>query len=212
MKTGGNRMISYIRGTLAGVEEDRIIVETAGIGYGIYMPGEAITRLPAVGSEVKIHTYLNVREDAMQLFGFLTKDDLKVFRLVIGVSGIGPKGGLNILSCLSPDDLRFAVMAGDAKTIAKAPGIGKKTAEKLIIELKDKLSIEDTLARIGAPEEENFEAASASNEVQAEAIQALTALGYAAAEAAKAVKLAAPSPEDSVENVLKAALKQMISL
>lgn len=212
MKTGGNRMISYIRGTLAGVEEDRIIVETAGIGYGIYMPGEAITRLPAVGSEVKIHTYLNVREDAMQLFGFLTKDDLKVFRLVIGVSGIGPKGGLNILSCLSPDDLRFAVMAGDAKTIAKAPGIGKKTAEKLIIELKDKLSIEDTLARIGAPEEENFEAASASNEVQAEAIQALTALGYAAAEAAKAVKLAAPSQEDSVENVLKAALKQMISL
>ena len=139
-------MISYIRGTLAEIEEDRILVDVGGIGYGIYMPGESITRLPAVGTEIKIHTYLNVREDAMQLFGFLTKDDLRVFRLVIGVSGIGPKGGLNILSCLSPDDLRFAVMAGDAKAISKAPGIGKKTAEKLIIELKDKLSIEDTLS------------------------------------------------------------------
>lgn len=205
-------MISYIRGTLAEIEEDRILVDVGGIGYGIYMPGESITRLPAVGTEIKIHTYLNVREDAMQLFGFLTKDDLRVFRLVIGVSGIGPKGGLNILSCLSPDDLRFAVMAGDAKAISKAPGIGKKTAEKLIIELKDKLSIEDTLSRLGDSEEEPMVVSSGISEIQSEAVQALTALGYAASEAAKAVKLAAPSPQDSVEDVLKAALKQMISL
>ena len=206
------RMISYIRGTLAEIEEDRILVDVGGIGYGIYMPGESITRLPGVGTEIKIHTYLNVREDAMQLFGFLTKDDLRVFRLVIGVSGIGPKGGLNILSCLSPDDLRFAVMAGDAKAISKAPGIGKKTAEKLIIELKDKLSIEDTLSRLGDSKEENMAVSSGISEIQSEAVQALTALGYAASEAAKAVKLAAPSPQDSVEDVLKAALKQMISL
>lgn len=131
---------------------------------------------------------------------------------MIGVSGIGPKGGLNILSCLSPDDLRFAVMAGDAKAISKAPGIGKKTAEKLIIELKDKLSIEDTLSRLGDSEEENMSVSSGISEIQSEAVQALTALGYAASEAAKAVKLAASSPQDSVEDVLKAALKQMISL
>lgn len=203
-------MISYIRGELAAVEEDRIIIDVGGVGYGIFMPGESIARLPAVGSEVKVHTYLNVREDAMQLFGFLTRDDLKVFRLVIGVSGIGPKGGLSILSSMTPDDLRFAVMAGDAKAISKAPGIGKKTAEKLIIELKDKLSIEDTLTHL-ADTEDVMPSVGGTSEVQAEAVQALVALGYGSSEAVKAVQKAAPSPEDSVETVLKAALRQMMS-
>ena len=119
-------MISYIKGELAAVGEEQVVVEVQGIGYGIFMPGQAMTMLPPIGSEVKIHTYLNVREDAMQLFGFLTKDDLKVFRLLIGVNGIGPKGGLNILSKMTPDDLRFAVLAGDVKAISAAPGIGKK--------------------------------------------------------------------------------------
>ena len=116
-----------------------------GVGYGIYMPQQALSLLPPMGQQVKIHTYLNIREDAMQLFGFLTKEDLNVFRLLIGVNGIGPKAGLNILSCLSPDELRFAVLSGDAKAISATPGIGKKTAEKLIVELKDKLNIEDVL-------------------------------------------------------------------
>ena len=132
-------MISYIRGELAALEKEKVIVDVGGVGYGIYMPGQAMALLPPTGSEVKIHTYLNVREDAMQLFGFLTRDDLEIFKLLIGVSGIGPKGGLSILSKLSPDDLRYAVLAGDVKAISAAPGIGKKTAEKLIIELKDKL-------------------------------------------------------------------------
>ena len=127
-------MISYIRGTLAAFEEDKVIVDVGGVGYGIYMSGQDMGRLPGVGSEVKIHTYLNVKEDAMQLYGFLTRDALQVFRLLIGVSGIGPKGGLGILSALTPDDLRFAVMAGDVNAISAAPGIGKKTAEKLILE------------------------------------------------------------------------------
>ena len=99
--------------------------------------------LPSIGKEVKIHTYLNVKEDAMQLYGFLTKDDLEVFKLLIGVNGIGPKGGLGVLSALSPDELRFAVMSSDVKAICQAPGIGKKTAEKLILELRDKLRLED---------------------------------------------------------------------
>lgn len=121
-------MISYIRGELAGLERDKAIVDVQGVGYGIYMPEQSLSLLGPIGCEVKIHTYLNVREDAMQLFGFLTRDDLEVFRLVIGVSGIGPKGGLNILSCLSADELKFAVLSGDAKAICAAPGIGKKTA------------------------------------------------------------------------------------
>ena len=165
--------------------------------------------LPQPGNEVKIYTYLNVKEDAMQLFGFLTREDLEVFRLVIGVSGIGPKGGLNILSCLSPDELRFAVMSGDVKAISAAPGIGKKTAEKLILELKDKMKIEDVLehAAHGGEMEKAAPGASESG-MQAEAVQALVALGYGSAESMRAVKKTSPECE-TVEDILKEALKYL---
>lgn len=202
-------MISYIRGELSAIEEDKIIVDVNGIGYGIFMPGQSMGMLPPIGEEVKIHTYLNVRDDAMQLFGFLTRDDLKIFKLVIGVSGIGPKGGLSILSQLSPDDLRFAVLANDAKAISAAPGIGKKTAEKLIIELKDKLSVEDILEK-NSETVEYAGVADTANEVQAEAVQALTALGYGSTESMKAVKKVTVTEEATVEDVLKQALKYMM--
>ena len=123
-------MISYVRGELAAVEPQKAIIDVGGVGYGVYMPQQALSLLPQPGNEVKLYTYLNVKEDAMQLFGFLTKDDLEIFKLVIGVSGIGPKGGLNILSCMSPDELRFAIMSGDAKAISAAPGIGKKNGRE----------------------------------------------------------------------------------
>ncbi|XCP83501.1 Holliday junction branch migration protein RuvA [Roseburia hominis] len=201
-------MISYIRGELVSIEEDKVIVDVGGVGYGIFMPGSSMDRLPPIGSEVKIHTYLNVKEDAMQLYGFLSRDALRVFKLVIGVSGIGPKGGLGILSQLTPDDLRFAVMAGDAKAISAAPGIGKKTAEKLILELKDKLSIEDTLehyeeSSVGYTE-------SGGQENQSEAVQALVALGYGSTEALRAVRQVEASGELTVEELLKQALKYLI--
>lgn len=202
-------MITYIRGELVAVEEDKAIVDVNGVGYGIFMPGTAMNYLPPIGEEVKLHTYMNVREDAMQLFGFLTRDDLKVFKLVIGVSGIGPKGGLSILSKLSPDELRFAVMANDAKAISAAPGIGKKTAEKLIIELKDKLSIEDVLDK-GTDDSVASVSTGAANGAQAEAIQALVALGYSNTEAVKAVKKVQIDETTSVEDVLKAALRFMM--
>lgn len=201
-------MISYIRGELVDIQEDKIIVDVGGVGYGIYMPRQAITRLPAAGREVKIHTYLNVREDAMQLFGFLGRDDLEVFKLVIGVSGIGPKGGLSILSQMSPDELRFAVISNDTKAISKTPGIGKKTAEKLIIELKDKLNMEDVLER-GKDSLEYSQEMSESVGVQAEAVQALTALGYGSTEALRAVK-SVIADDMTVEEVLKLSLKQMM--
>lgn len=199
-------MISYIKGELAAVGEEQVVVEVQGIGYGIFMPGQAMTMLPPIGSEVKIHTYLNVREDAMQLFGFLTKDDLKVFRLLIGVNGIGPKGGLNILSKMTPDDLRFAVLAGDVKAISAAPGIGKKTAEKLIIELKDKLNIDDVLTK----EEEVMSVPSGRADMQSEAVQALVALGYGSAESLKAVKKVPMTETMTVEELLKQSLKFMV--
>lgn len=201
-------MISYIRGKLAAVEEEKVILDVGGVGYGIFMPGQSMGRLPAIGSEVQLHTYLNVREDAMQLFGFLTRDDLKIFKLVIGVSGIGPKGGLSILSKLTPDDLRFAVLSGDAKAISAAPGIGKKTAEKLIIELKDKLSMEDMIRE--SVSEETVIPQSGITGIQTDAVQALTALGYGSTEALRAVKQVAVTEETDVETVLKQALKYMM--
>ena len=146
----------------------------------------------------------------MQLFGFLTRDDLHVFKLLIGVSGIGPKGGQSILSVLSPDDLRFAVMAGDVKAISAAPGIGKKTAEKLIVELRDKLSIEDALDHVVSAEtEKGGAAASLIGEIKSEAVQALTALGYGSTEALRAVKKVTITEDTDVEAVLKQALKNM---
>ena len=145
----------------------------------------------------------------MQLFGFLTRDDLEIFRLVIGVSGIGPKGGLNILSCLTPDELRFAIMSGDAKAISAAPGIGKKTAEKLIVELKDKIHVEDVLEHAAHGDEYRAgEEDTASDSMQAEAVQALVALGYGSAESLRAVKKTSPDCA-TVEDILKEALKYL---
>ncbi len=201
-------MISYIRGELIAIEDDKVIVDVGGIGYGIYMPEHSMQFLPSFGEDVKLHTFMNVREDAMQLFGFLTRDDLDVFKLVIGVSGIGPKGGLSILSHLSADELRFAVMSHDIKTIAGAQGIGKKTAEKLIIELKDKLSMEDVLDRV--TDTDAHPISNAASQVQTEAVQALVALGYGNSESLKAVKQVAYDDSVTVEDVLKQALKYLL--
>ena len=155
-----------------------------------------------------INTYLNVKEDAMQLYGFLTKDDLMVFKLLIGVNGIGPKGGLGVLSALSPDELRFAVLSNDVKAICAAPGIGKKTAEKLILELRDKLKLEDVLEHIAmgseTPGENEYH-----NEAQGEAVQALVALGYGNTEALKAVRQVELDGTMGTEDILKLALKYM---
>ena len=202
-------MISYVRGELASVEPDKAVVDVGGVGYGVFMPQQALSMLPSPGSEVKLYTYLNVKEDAMQLFGFLTKDDLETFKLVIGVSGIGPKGGLNILSCMTPDDLRFAIMSGDAKAISAAPGIGKKTAEKLILELRDKVDIETVLEHAAHGNDTvQVTSGAAESSMQAEAVQALTALGYGNAESLRAVKKTSPDCQ-TVEDILKEALKYL---
>lgn len=203
-------MYSYIKGILTDMEEDRIIVETAGIGYNIYTTAQTFHYLPSVGEEVKIYTYLYIREDAMMLYGFLTKDDLKVFKLLIGVSGIGPKGALAILSVMSTDDLRFAVLADDAKAIAKAPGVGAKTAQRLILELKDKLSLEEAFEQKLTHTEAKTE--SHAKGAKNEAVQALVALGYSSSEALKAINGIEITEDTDVEDILKAALKNMAFL
>ena len=204
-------MIAYVRGILEEIEEDRIIIDVGGVGYGVYMSGTAMGRLPGIGKEVKIHTYMHVKEDLMQLYGFLTADELRVFKLLIGVSGIGPKGGLGILSALTPDDLRFAVASNDVKAIQAAPGIGKKTAEKLILELKDKLKLEDALAHTGEISKADAPGTmdASVSAMTSEAVQALVALGYGNTEALKAVRQVEVTDNMSVEDVLRQALKYM---
>lgn len=203
-------MYSYIKGTLEEITAGQIVVDNNGIGYQIQAPANMIDYLPSKGEEVKIYTYLHVKEDAMSLFGFLTKDDLKIFQLLLGVNGIGPKGALGILSALSTDELRFAVLAGDSKAIAKAPGIGAKTAQRIILELKDKLNLEDVLDdKLETPKSM---VSSEEKSVKNEAIQALVALGYSSSEALSVISKIEISEDTSVEDVLKAALKQMAFL
>lgn len=205
-------MYAYIKGTLEEIAEDCVVVETGGIGYNVKVSTTTSDLLPGIGSEVKIYTYTLVREDAFSLYGFLTRDDLEVFKKLITVSGIGPKGGLAILSVMSADALRFAVMAGDAKSIAKAPGIGAKTAERVILDLRDKISLEDTMKGLGAPVDKaggNTNLQTADNLMKREAIEALVALGYSASDATAAVKRVELQENTTVESILKQALKYM---
>lgn len=213
IKAGRTGMIAYIKGELAMVSEEGIVVEAGGLGYDVKMPISSLSNLPRLGSMVTVYTYLHVREDYVGLFGFLTQEDLKIFKLLITVNGIGPKGALGILSSITPDDLRFAVLSDDVKTIAKAPGIGTKTAGKLILELKDKLKLSEAfeerlLNNLG-------EGNSLTNdknklhEVRKEAIEALVALGYSPAEAAKTVGSVEITENLTVEDVLKLSLKNI---
>lgn len=196
-------MIGFVEGIIEYIDVDKIVVNNNGVGYNVFMPASQIDTLN-VDETVRVFTYLNVREDAMQLFGFLTRDDLEVFKLLITVNGIGPKGGLAVLSTITTDDLRVAVISEDAKVISKAPGIGAKTAQKVIIELKDKLNLEDVLEpKLDA----NFQVN--DNNSMSEAVMALVALGYSQADAYRAVKSIDNIEELDVENVIKMALKKI---
>ena len=198
-------MISFIKGELVSVKEDKIIVEAGGIGYNIFVPTSLLPNLPQTGSEVKIYTYLNVREDAMNLFGFLNEDDLDMYKMLLGVNGVGPKAALGVLSNISANDLRIAIVSDDAKTIAKAPGLGNKTAQKIILELKSKIDLEATLGNI---ESDASIPAGINDDDRNEAVQALTALGYSASESMKAVRKV-PMDVKGADAILKQALKNL---
>ena len=198
-------MISYVKGTLTAVFLDGIIIENQGIGYDIKTPVMP-DRLPKMGSQCMIYTHMYVREDAIGLYGFLTKEELDTFKLLIGVSGIGPKVALAVLSTLSVRQLKLAVLSDDTKTICKTPGIGPKGAKRLIIELKDKLEMDE-------PEEEPMR----EEQIQEEAedvisltAQALVSLGYSNSEAYRSIQAVEGRDEMDTETLLKAALKNMI--
>ncbi|MGI6007815.1 MAG: Holliday junction branch migration protein RuvA [Ruminococcus sp.] len=202
-------MIVYVKGKTVGIGKDYAVVENGGIGYRIFMPGSMLEYLHT-GMEVKIHTYYHVREDAVQLFGFLTEEDLNLFRLLIGVNGIGPKAALGILSALSSEEIQFAVLSEDVKVLAKAPGIGKKTAQKLILELKDKLDLEDIFEQKKAGAARNETPREQGSLFMDEAVQALTALGYSNTDALRSVRQVEDAENMDTEQILKAALKKLL--
>ena len=205
-------MIALIRGQIEDIGENTVIVETGGVGYEVNMTQKALSRM-AVDQEVRLHTFLQVREDAFTLFGFQEKEELEVFKLLIGVSGIGPKAALAVLGTISPNDLRFAVLSDDVKAISAVPGIGKKTAQKLILELKDKFDLQDTFEQKLVMTSLEADLPEGLPESRREAVQALTALGYGQSEAAKAVgkvwEQAENAEQMSTEDILRAALKYL---
>lgn len=201
-------MYAYLNGILADIEEDNCIIDVNDIGYNVQISGQTMSRLPGIGERVKLYTYTNVKEDALQLYGFLSKADLEMFKKCITVSGIGPKGALGLLSAMNADDLRFAIISQDVKAISKAPGIGKRTAERLILELKDKLSIDDAMINreINAYQGGTVVIDDAQKK---EAVEALVALGYGQTESLKAVNAVEGAESMDSGALLKAALKKL---
>ena len=193
-------MISFVKGELAEILEGKIVVETGGLGIEINVPASVMEELPGIGEEVKIYTYFRVSEDAMSLYGFNSRRDLAMFEQLIGVSGIGPKGALSILSAMNPDELRMAIITGDDKLISTAPGIGAKTAQRVIVDLKDKVNRDDIAGTISVVSN------AAVNSDAAEVIEALVNLGYGRSEASRIVRSIAAEGMDA-EQMLKEALR-----
>lgn len=205
-------MIAFVSGTIEEITEDNTVLSVGGIGINVRISPDTAARLPGIGAEVKLYTYTSVKEDSFQLFGFLSRSALEIFKKCITVNGIGPKGALSILSVLDADSLRFAILSGDAKAISRAPGIGARTAERLILELKDKLPIDDTMIQreIDAGQAGAANSPGAVNSaVGKEAVEALVALGYGRAESMKAVSAIEGIEAMDSGAVLKAALKKM---
>lgn len=200
-------MIAYVKGELAAIEETSVIIDNQGMGFRVYTPiREELLRI-GVGSQIKLHTYMNVREDAMILFGFLQPEALSLFKQLINVNGVGPKYALAILTAMSVDQVILAIASEDKKALTKVSGIGPKTAGRIILDLKDKVSF--TPGGDGADIPVSREIAEESTVgAAAEAVMALLALGYGQSEAAAAVKKVA-QPDMSVEEIIKQSLKQL---
>lgn len=199
-------MIRFVHGILREKKEDSLIIEAGGLGYGVRVPISVLSEAPPIGEELLLHTYFSVREDGQDLFGFFTEKDRDFFIQLISVSGIGAKTALGILSCFRREELIALILSADTKRIQKAPGLGKKSAERLILELKDKLQIEDALP--GAVETEEPLSVGFSEAMQ-EAMEALLSLGYKQGEARTAIVKLANVEEMNAEDILRSALRKL---
>lgn len=200
-------MITYLRGQVVSVSEKRLVLDVNHVGFQVGISARDAANMPPEGEEVRIFTYMSVREDAISLFGFLNEEDLEIYKLLIGAPGIGPKGGLGILSAFSAPQIKLAVISDDAQTLTKAPGIGPKTAKKLILELKDKISAMDVTAALsdGGNEASSGGTFAAAKE---EAVQIMVALGFSRSEAVGAVRRAKLEEGMDADQILTAALKE----
>ena len=196
-------MLYSLRGKLIHKENGFFAVECGGVGYKCYSTMTTISKLPERGGEVMVYTHLNVREDAMDLYGFYEIGELNCFKQLISVSGIGPKGALSVLSSMTPEGFALCVASNDVKTLTKVPGIGAKTAQRVILELKDKIKDSDVVD--GFKKQSPVMPTSSPN--MAEAVSALVVLGYSNTEAVSA--LSECSPDDSVENMIRVGLKNL---
>ena len=199
-------MIRFVHGILREKKEDSLIIEAGGLGYGVRVPISVLSEAPPIGEELLLHTYFSVREDGQDLFGFFTEKDRDFFMQLISVSGIGAKTALGILSCFRREELIALILSADTKRIQKAPGLGKKSAERLILELKDKLQVEDALPGAVEPEEP---LSGGFNEAMQEAMEALLSLGYKQGEARTAIVKLPNVEEMNAEEILRSALRKL---
>lgn len=197
-------MFSYIKGNLEGKNIDNIIVDVGGIGFKIYMSANSINRIGETGNAVKVYTYMRVMEDDISLYGFCTSEELKMFEQLIGVSGVGAKLALSILSNITPSSFALAIISGDVNTLKSLPGIGAKSAQRMILELKDKMKTQDVIATESAPIYNNI----VKNDKMRDAIEALQVLGYARKDIDLAVANIDAS-NMSVEDIIKQGLKYL---
>ena len=193
-------MIYSLNGVIAERFDDRAVIECSGVGYVVFMAGPSLSRLPEPGSNAKIYTYMSVKEDGVDLYGFVTEAERDCFKLLIGVSGVGPKAAISILSVLSPNELALSIVTADSASLTRAQGVGPKAAQRIILELKDKFSGIDiktaTSVKTSSPAAKSIEI-----------IEALMALGYTQHEAKRAISTIDIN-ELSVEQVIKQALKE----
>lgn len=194
-------MYAYISGKIADKANNYVVIDNGGIGYKIFMSPSVIEKLPDVGEFQKIHTYYYVREDVISLYGFLTNEELRMFELLLSVSGIGAKSAIQILSNITPSSFALAVISNDVSKIVKIPGIGSKTAARIILELKDKLKTEQAISK-----NEQVKEAIHESEKDTEAVVALQVLGYTRKEIEKALEKF-ETQNLTVEEIIRNALK-----
>ena len=197
-------MISYVKGILSEKFTDSVVVECGGFGVEIYVPEVLVKSLPAIGESVCIYTFFKVSEDALSLYGFLNRQDLDIFKKLISVSGIGAKTALGIMSVLDSFMLSQAIVSEDIKLISKAPGVGTKTAKRMILELKDKISTQDII-----PREYDGESKIIHTTAYDEVLAALVVLGYKEFDAGRAISLVEDYEDMDAESLLKQALKKL---
>lgn len=203
-------MLAYIKGELASKARGYIVIDVGGLGYKIFMSELAMENVGKIGEKIKVHTYYRVMEDDISIFGFNTQEELRLFELLISVSGVGAKTAINMLGSIEPSDFAIAIIANDINTLKKLPGIGAKTAQRIVLELKDKLKKENQIEELSVASNKSIEIKKAieKDSKEEEAFTALQVLGYTSKEIEKAMQKI-DKTDQSLEDIIKAGLREL---